>query len=86
MVALGASLGFVAPQTDHPISYQRTEEGPTLTYIAEPIDVSSSGSRQKGEDKGKRYLDSVILNYGYLADDDEVTRVLPQILGGGLLR
>jgi hypothetical protein len=32
---------------------------------------------------GKRDLDSIILNYGYLADDDELMRLLPQILGPG---
>lgn len=57
----------------------RDKEGPNLTYISDPI----SSKPQGGVDRGKRDLDSIILNYGYLADDDELMRFLPQILGPG---
>ena len=55
------------------------KEGPNLTYVSDPI----SSKPQVGVDRGKRDLDSIILNYGYLADDDELMRLLPQILGPG---
>lgn len=42
-----------------------TDKKPTLTYI---------------DDEGKKDLDSTILNYGYLADD-ELMKLLPQVLG-----
>jgi hypothetical protein len=42
-----------------------TDKKPTLTYIG---------------DEGKKDLDSTILNYGYLADD-ELMKLLPQVLG-----
>jgi hypothetical protein len=59
------------------------DRGPTLTYISEPISLSPDGFPKRGADKGKRDLDSIILNYGYLAGDDELMRLLPQILGAG---
>jgi len=52
--------------------------GPNLTYISDLI----SSKPQGGVDRGKRDLDSIILNYGYLADD-ELMGLLPQILGAG---
>jgi hypothetical protein len=55
------------------------KEGSNLTYISDPISSKPLG----GVDRGKRDLDSIILNYGYLADDDELMKLLPRIIGAG---
>ena len=55
---------------------------PTLTYIADPISFSAQGIPESKVSKGKRDLDSIILNYGYLAED-ELAKLLPRILGAG---
>jgi hypothetical protein len=55
----------------------KDKEGPNLTYISDPI-----SSKPQGVDRGKRELDSIVLNYGYLAED-ELAKLLPRILGAG---
>jgi len=56
------------------------DQGPHLPYISDPISFSPGGIPQQGQDKGKQDLDSIILNYGYLADD-ELAELLPGLVG-----
>src|SRR3972149_6060887 len=51
----------------HGFIIRNGDKQPNLTYIGE---------------QGKKDLDSIILNYGYLGDD-ELTKILPQFLGAG---
>jgi hypothetical protein len=55
---------------------------PGLTYIADPISFSPEGIPESRVSKGKRDLDSIILNYGYLAED-ELMGLLPRLVGAG---
>jgi hypothetical protein len=55
---------------------------PIMTYIADPISFSEKGVPEAKVPKGKQDLDSIILNFGYLAEDDLMS-LLPRLVGPG---
>lgn len=52
---------------------------PNLAYVSDEVDLTS-GALRTVSSQGKRDLDHIVLNYGYLADE-ELAEILPGLIG-----